>query len=125
MTRFTLRPGGWYGMVLTYPPGGQRVSPIFCHAAVPRQSGAGLIDLRFFHAEYPEGVQDKDYVLRVLRREHGYLLALNAISDGERCVLLTDLSPEWFEYHYPESARIKPANLTPAEWLQRQYPGLR
>lgn len=63
-------------MLSIEPSGAQYPSPIWifdvkADAATPR----GVLELHFWHADYPAGVQSKVYSLKPLQHESGYLLA--------------------------------------------------
>ena len=105
MPRFTLQPRQWYAMECIFPNAHRHFSPIWLKEVQPQGGGDRRLDLAFFHANYPAGVQDKIYTLRVLRRAPGYLLTERLTPDGDERTLIL----------------IEPITV---EWLRRQFPGL-
>jgi len=103
MPRFTLQPRQWYAMECIFPDAHRHVSPIWLKDLQPQGGGDGRIDLVFFHANYPAGVQDKVYSLRVVRRFTGYLLTERlAPDDAERPLILIErITVEWLHRHFP------------------------
>lgn len=74
-----LVPHAWYAMEIfgaSGAPTNPHVSPIFLKAVEPLKTGRGLLKVEFFHAYYPEGVQNKEYVLRVLHRSSSQFAAM-------------------------------------------------
>ena len=77
MSRFTLEPLNWYAMELLSPDFGsevRRCSPIRVDALAIATSGSRRFDLSFFHAAYPEGVQNKVYTIQTIQRSDHFLL---------------------------------------------------
>lgn len=104
MERLTLRPRHWYAM--NYFAGTMHwmhVSPIWIFSVTGRKFGNGELAMEFFHANYSEGVQNKVYDLRVLRRTPGFLCAeVNSGNDEARpAVIITELTLEWLSMHWP------------------------
>lgn len=104
MPRFTLNPSRWYAMEWIEPDAGRSYSPIWLHALRPQGAGDGRLEIEFYHANYPEGVRDKIYPLRVLHRAPGYLLAEQ--TDGapteRRLILIEPITAAWLRRHFPE-----------------------
>lgn len=77
MNLFAVQTRTWYAMEYVFPSAGRHFSPIWIDEITPLKTGAGLLRLRFFHANYPEGVRDKVYDLQVLQRKRhpGFLRA--------------------------------------------------
>lgn len=91
-------------------------SPIKALAFTPLGKGDGRFELEFFHANYPEGVQDKIYTIRTIERKRNYLLG--RVVDTERMVLLFDLSESWLAAHF--GARFKPGE-SPERWVENVF----
>ena len=89
-------------MEYVFPSAVRHFSPIWVEEITPLKTGVGMLRLRLFHANYPEGVQDKVYDLRVVQRFDGHLLALRR-SDGreDATVILESITREWFVHHFP------------------------
>lgn len=86
------------------PHGEQHYSPIWIMAVMPQSSLDGRIDLEFYHANYAEGVRDKLYPLRTLRRTAGFFLA-EAYGPPEperRLIIIEIITPVWLRTHFPE-----------------------
>jgi hypothetical protein len=85
MQRLTLQRHQWYAMLRLNPFGAQDYCPIWIYVVKPLQTGKGRLKLSFWDATYPEGVQDKVYRLRVMRREPGFVLPVREEdeADGE------------------------------------------
>lgn len=107
MNDFTLQPRTWYAMEYVFRSAERHFSPIWVQEIKPLKTGAGMLRLHFFHANYPEGVQDKIYDLQVVQRFVGHLVALRR-SDGvaDATVILEPITREWFAQHFP-SMRVR------------------
>lgn len=103
MEDLTLQPRRWYAMDYYFPKDGKRhASPIWVTAVTPKRSGAGELALRFHHANYPEGVQDKKYDLKILRRTEGLILAARIYgSQPDSFVIITEITVEWVRLNWP------------------------
>lgn len=104
MPRFTLQPRQWYAMECLFPDAHRHYSPIWIKAVMPQSGLDGRIDLEFYHANYPEGVRDKLYALRTLRRTSAYFLAeaFGPPEPDRRLILLEAITPTWLRAHFPE-----------------------
>ena len=114
---FTLTPRRWYAMLCILPDGTQHASPVWIFAAHARKTGAGLLEMDFWHANYPEGVQRKTYLLRVLRRAAAYLIAERHDEPEKSPVILAEVSREWLRAHFQHEAT---GDLQ--AWLDRSCP---
>ena len=104
MSRFTLHHRQWYAMELIWPNAARDYSPIWLAALHPLGAGDGRLEIEFYHANYPEGVRDKRYALRVLRRANGYLLAERTDESPaeRRLVLIEPITTAWLRHHFPD-----------------------
>lgn len=105
MSRFTLEPGQWYAMELISPEFGAEVrhySPIRVDAFEPAGQGSRRFNLSFFHAAYPEGVQDKVYTIKTIERNNHFLLG--KVVGTDRLVLLMELSDQWLNRHFDKQS---------------------
>lgn len=106
---FELRASRWYAMEWIYPdPGESRhVSPVFVRKVEPLKSGKGMLWIEFHHALYPEGVQDKGYLLHVAARSPMCLVAeqLDEVSRQKngRVLLLLEATREWIARNFPNA----------------------
>jgi hypothetical protein len=73
----------------------QHSSPIRIERVTPLGTGKSELELTFFHACYPEGVQNKVYRLRVLHRSERDIVAVRIDVDGHPTVRLTPLTRQW------------------------------
>jgi len=102
MREFTISPRTWYAMEYVFPSAERHFSPIWVQEITPLKAGTGMLRLQLFHANYPEGVQDKLYELKVVQRFAGYLVALRR-HDGvpDATVLLEPITRKWVGQHFP------------------------
>lgn len=103
MGRLTLQPRTWYALDYLTAAGSRHASPIWVTEVVPAKTGNGELLLHFHHANYPEGVQDKAYRLRVLRRTPAFIVA-ERVDAPAPCplVLLTEVTAAWIQLHWPQ-----------------------
>ncbi|MDD3180477.1 MAG: hypothetical protein PHQ04_09020 [Opitutaceae bacterium] len=64
-------------------------------------------------------MQQKSFVLKVLCRERGYLLAAMQQGEGEVALLFTEITNEWLQKHFPELRRADSPQISIQEWLDR------
>jgi hypothetical protein len=105
MSRFTLDPREWYAMELLSSEFGtevRRYSPIRVDGLAPKGSGSRRFDLSFFHAAYPEGVQNKVYTIKTVQRCDHFLFG--RVADTNRLVLFLELSDKWLKQHFDDQA---------------------
>lgn len=110
--RFTLENNCWYAMELIGPEFGEDVrsySPIRISRIVARGDGSRQFQMDFFHVNYPEGVQDKSYLVETIDRRQDYLLG--RVLDSDRIVLLFGLSRRWIANQFD-------ADIGPEESLE-------
>lgn len=96
-SRFTLRVGRWYAAEFMGDEfaGGTDLgsqSSIRIDAIEPMKQGDGRLNLTFYHANYPDGVRDKQYLLRVMERGRRFLLARSLQHDPTRMMLIYEIS---------------------------------
>lgn len=102
MPRFTLRPRQWYAMECIFPDATRHHSPIWLKEIIQQPGLEGRLDIEFYHANYPEGVRDKLYQLRVARRAKGYLLAeMGEKIQERRLVIIEAITRDWLLRHFP------------------------
>jgi hypothetical protein len=102
---FQLLAKKWYAMEV-FGAGGAptnpHLSPIYVNAIEPLKTGHGILRLTFFHANYPEGVQNKEYVLRVLHRGTFHLAAVKTENEDQPLVIIFPLESDWIQTHFPK-----------------------
>jgi len=62
-----------------FPSAERHYSPIWVQEFAPQKTGARMLQPHFYHANYPEGVQEKVYDLHILHRSDGDLLTLTHV----------------------------------------------
>lgn len=120
MPRFALHPHAWYAMEFVFRSAERHFSPIWLEEITPLKTGNGMLRLVFFHANYPEGVQDKAYDLQVVQRFERHLIALRR-SDGvaDATVILEPITREWCTQHFPQMRLRDKSDLSLASELDR------
>jgi hypothetical protein len=99
-----LVPNAWYAMEVfgaSGAPTNPHLSPIFLKAVEPLKTGRGLLKVEFFHANYPEGVQNKEYVLRVLHRALSHFVAVKMEDEQQPLVVIFPMESDWIKTHFP------------------------
>lgn len=107
--RFTLLPGNWYAAEFLgdeYGPENdcRSFSPIRVLNVEPMAERR--LSLTFYHANYPEGVRDKTYLLATIQRARGFLLARCLGVEQDRLLLVYGLTGSWlrerFDFSFEE-----------------------
>ena len=101
-TLFTLVPRCWYAVELIGDEFGDALrsySPVRVDAVTPLGTGVGEMSVDFFHANYPEGVQQKSYRIQVVERQTRYLLARGLDHTPARLLLIFEPTREWLKQH--------------------------
>lgn len=124
MKRFTIRPNEWFAWQM-FPgyAGLPYTSPIYVRGFQPLKTGDGLFRLQFINVFYAKGVKDMDMELRVLSRQHDFLLAALIDDPGQnpdRFVVISEIGFEWIERFCPQLWSTNP----PAEELRKQPDGV-
>jgi hypothetical protein len=81
---------------------------------VSLHSGQRRFELRFYHANYPEGVRDKKYLLETIERAADYLLA-RRLGEPAQIVLIHGISWRWVRAHFRVSEDTDDLEM----WLRR------
>ena len=69
---------------------------------LPMGTGKRAFELSFFHANYPDGVRDKQYKLQTIHRGKRGLLARSLDHDPYRFLFIKDVTTTWLRQHFPE-----------------------
>lgn len=124
MIRFTLECGRWYAMIMLGDGFDSAAmcylspSPIRIDKVEPMKSGNRRFRLGFFHANYPEGVQGKEYCLKTIHRgRNGALLEAEGY-EPPRFHYITDISMEWLKHNFPNNHY---SGDSPEQALDRMY----
>ena len=70
-------------------------SPIRIDHVKPLKKGTSEVEVGFFHACYPEGVQDKAYRLQVLHRSEHDLIVVRVDADDRQTLRIAPLTRNW------------------------------
>jgi len=102
--RFTLRNKKWYACEFIgdeFDRDKCSYSPIRIIDIKPHRNGNRLITLKFFHANYPQGVQTKEYVLRTIERGKHFLLSKSIYHNPCRFLQIYEMDEDWLKRHFP------------------------
>ena len=101
--KFLLEVGKWYackfmGDVLSVSYR-LSLSPIRIDRITPLKTGKSILYINFFHLNYPEGVQDKEYQLKIMLHKRRFILArsLSHSSDDPRILYIHEITKEWVQ----------------------------
>ncbi len=83
-----------------FGPDIRRYSPIRVDKVALVGNGSRRFDLSFFHAAYPEGVQDKVYSIQTIQRSDHFLIG--QVVNTHRLVLFLALSDTWLNQHFDD-----------------------
>lgn len=117
--QYTLQPGSWYACQFIgdeFVGESASCSPIKVLCVTPLKTGKGLMSLEFYHANYPEGVRTKEYVVKVLLRGARYVLLQSTNHDPERVLLIHAIDSTWMRRYFP-SVQLIEGDVT--RWLER------
>lgn len=120
--RFTLERGRWYACELigdefsdVFGTDQCSYSPIKIFDVSPAQTGDRTFRLHFYHANYPEGVQDKEYIMRMIERGTNMLLARSLEHTPPRFLQIYEITSEWVSTHFPSMSPDRDIQA----WLDR------
>lgn len=121
--RLRLEPGRWYACEFIGPEFAAEkdlasYSPIRVEAVQGHKSGDHRLRLGFHHANYPAGVQGKEYELTVLVRVPGLLIARSVDHQPVRVLQIYRITWEWMDRHFPGLPR-REERETLDQWLTR------
>lgn len=89
-------------------------SPIKILGIEPLKQGNSTIVIKFYHANYPEGVRDKVYKVRIIKRGMRYILGKSLDHETERFLQIYDIDSEWVKRHFPY---LEPSRTNLQSWL--------
>ena len=106
MKSFRVRKDYWYaceliGDLFSKQTDQCSYSPIKIYDIKPHKTGNRKFTLLFFHANYPWGVQDKEYRLQTLERGETFILAKSTQHDSTRVLLIYEITNTWIKKHFP------------------------
>ena len=84
--------------------GGYSFSPILVIELNPLKTGQSKFQLKFFHANYPEGVNTKEYECVKLGHGRTFVLAQSDHGSAGRYLIIKEITPEWALLHWREKA---------------------
>jgi len=117
--RFTLESDKWYACEFIgdeFSEDRCSYSPIRVDETEPLGSGARRFRLSFYHANYPEGVRDKRYVLETIERGTSFILARSTDHEPARLLQIYEIDWSWLTRHFP-SIELRPDDIQ--QWLSR------
>ena len=115
--RFTLREGRWYACELIGDEFGDDLcsySPVKVYSVTPHGSGKRTFTLAFYHANYPQGVRDKEYTMKTIERGKRFMLARSLEHDPPRILQIYDIDAQWLHRHFG----VRPDHAV-QQWLDR------
>ena len=97
----------WYGWQMIPGYGQGRYlpyfSPIFITAVTAKKTGKRILEIGFFNAFYPEGVQDFKLNIRILKHSADWLLAdLVDYGDTGRAAVINHIEFDWIQKLCPQ-----------------------
>jgi hypothetical protein len=101
--RFSLKRNEWYACEFIgdeFDEDKCSYSPIRIHDIKAFNSGKREYLLKFYHANYPEGVRDKEYRLRTIERGKTYLLTKATDYSPPRFLQIYHINNNWLERHF-------------------------
>lgn len=119
---FPIIPGRWYACELMGDffkdlEDACSYSPIRIDSFEPSDSEDGAFVLSFYHANYPEGVQDKRYKVRILDRGDSYMILKSLEHTPVRILRMYDIDAAWIPRHFAETE----VNVDDVQaWLNRR-----
>ncbi len=96
--KFKLEPFTWYAWQML--PGYTDefyYSPIYVQKVTPLKTGKNLLKVEFINAFYASGVKGFELEMKVLKREHRYMI-LDLLYD-QRAAIITDINYQWIQKH--------------------------
>lgn len=94
--------------------------PIRVDGLIPARTGQRRFGLRFYHANYPEGVRDKTYSLLTIERSVRFMLArrMEKGVQNVQYLFIHDVTWPWLKRHFG----VGPVGDAPEDiedWLRR------
>jgi hypothetical protein len=118
---FRLIPNRWYACELLGDffenwEDRRSYSPIRIDGIEPSGTQAGILQLKFYHANYPEGVRNKTYKLKILASGDSFIIAESLDHTPARILHIYDIDSAWISRHFPAT---NPNSEDIQEWLNR------
>ena len=120
--QFTLRDGYWYAAEFIdeqFAPEFRSYSPIRIHSMTVTNPNRQRFTLAFYHANYPEGVRDKEYTLQTIEWSRTFLLARSIEHSAARLLLVHPISWEWVTKHFRVDFQAECPNIQ--DWCSANY----
>ena len=117
--RFSIESNKWYACEIIgdeFDNDKCSYSPIRIYEIRPLKTGNRDFILKFYHANYPEGVRDKVYHLRTIERGKTYLLARTTEHSPIRFLQIYKINNHWLKQHFGHSLS---EGIDCQEWLNR------
>lgn len=100
--KFSIKIRFWYAMEYlgaNASDSTHHFSPIYIQSIHQQNTGASRLDIEFFHANYPQGVQNKLYKVKVLDRTESFIVA-KRVDVVEDVLIIHELSWDWMKQHF-------------------------
>jgi len=117
--RFTLEHGKWYAAEFLgeeFEPEIRSLSPIRVKRVEAKKMNNRILEIDFYHANYPEGVRDKQFRLETLERNAQFYLGRSTEHDPARLMLIYRITADWLRNNF--GADISDQDNV-GEWLDR------
>jgi hypothetical protein len=119
--RFTLVKNQWYACEIIgdeFVEDKCSYSPIRVDQIKPLGNGNREFLLRFYHANYPEGIRNKEYRLRSIERAATFLIAESVEHTQKRIFQIYDIDNRWMERHFKD---IQLRGTDCKDWLNSDF----
>ena len=77
----------------------------------------GKFQLEFYHANYPEGVRDKNYELVMLERGNRFIIAISREHNPSRTLEIYNIDWSWMNRHFSHFQEDQDEDIQ--TWLSR------
>ena len=117
--RFTLELRRWYACELIGDEFEDDIcsySPIKILGIKPLEHGDRTLRLDFYHANYPEGVREKSYILQTIERGKKFFFAKSLEHNPVRFLQIYEINYVWIARHFPG---LIPDKNNIQTWLDR------
>ena len=118
MNKFMLEQNKWYACRLEGKEFGTSYSPIKVCRFAPSKTGDETFQLDFYHANYPAGVRDKEYLVEIIERNEDMIFARSTTHASPRTLLIREITPEWLMTHFPGR---EPDSKNLQSWLDHNF----
>lgn len=117
--RFNLEPNKWYAAEIIgeeFEKTIRSYSPIKVRRIMPEGKGGRCFCLKFYHANYPEGVREKLYRLKTIERNKEFILVVSTEHNPRRYLLIHPINVDWLKNTYRVDVE---SGMSAEDWLDR------